>query len=96
MQSAGKPQRKFVLLGKPGRKVAAVIVEANKFAFIYNSVQSDAPNGIHQVTLLRARANLVAAVCSEYASPINCLAFLSAGHELDCRCWTWAWKKVIP
>ncbi|KAK9905869.1 hypothetical protein WJX75_007872 [Coccomyxa subellipsoidea] len=55
--ATGKPQRKFVLLGKPGRKVAAVIVEANKFAFIYNSVQSDAPNGIHQVLDLGLEKN---------------------------------------
>ena len=45
----GKTQRKFVLLGRPAQKVAAVIVEANKFAFIYHSVASSAANGTHQV-----------------------------------------------
>ncbi|CAL8472135.1 g11677 [Coccomyxa elongata] len=47
--ATGKTQRKFVLLGKAGQKVAAVIVEANKFAFIYHSVASSIANGTHQV-----------------------------------------------
>ncbi|BDA47422.1 hypothetical protein COCOBI_10-2700 [Coccomyxa sp. Obi] len=47
--ATGKTQRKFVLLGRTGQKVAAVIVEANKFAFIYHSVAASNANGTHQV-----------------------------------------------
>lgn len=50
---AGKVQRKFVLLGEPGSSVASVIVEAQKFAFVYRAVTPPASHGIHQV----ARAN---------------------------------------
>ena len=46
---AGKVQRKFVLLGQPGAGVAAVIVEAQKFAFVYRTVLPPASHGIHQV-----------------------------------------------
>ena len=78
MQRAGKPQKKFVLLGRPRQKVAAVIVEANKFAFIYNSVETNASNGIHQVILLRLCADLAAAVHSKYTSSASCMPVLIA------------------
>ena len=42
-------QRKFVLLGQPGASVAAVIVEAQKFAFVYRTVLPPASHGTHQV-----------------------------------------------
>ena len=46
---AGKVQRKFVLLAPPGGSVAAVIVEAQKFAFVYYAVPASSSHGLHQV-----------------------------------------------
>ena len=48
---AGKTQRKYVLLGKPGSGIAAVIVEANRFAYVYHEPPPGQPHGKYQVRL---------------------------------------------
>jgi len=46
----GKTQRKFVLLGRLGSRVAAVIVESHKYAFVYYALQHPTDtNGVLQV-----------------------------------------------
>ena len=47
---AGKVQRKFVLLAEPGSSVAAIIVELQKFAFVYYAVPATTSHGLHQVS----------------------------------------------
>jgi len=40
LHAAGKTQRKFVLLGTLGCRVAAVIVESHKYAFVYYALEN--------------------------------------------------------
>lgn len=45
---AGKTQRKYTLLGRPGSGIAAVIVEANRFAYVYHETPANQAYGTHQ------------------------------------------------
>eukprot|EP00884_Botryococcus_braunii_P017203 jgi/Botrbrau1/4166/Bobra.0192s0033.1 len=47
--AAGKTQRKMVLLGRPGGCVAAVIIETQKYAYLFRPVASGQVYGEHQV-----------------------------------------------
>ena len=38
-----------MLLGRPGSGIAAVIVEANRFAYVYHEIASSEAYGAHQV-----------------------------------------------
>ena len=49
LKCAGKTQRKYTLLGEPGSGIAAVIVEANRFAYVYHETPPSEPYGTHQV-----------------------------------------------
>jgi hypothetical protein len=46
---AGKVQRKFLLLAPPGGDVAAVLVEAAKYCYLYRSTAPKQEYGEHQV-----------------------------------------------
>ena len=57
---AGKTQRKFTLLGRPGSGIAAVIVEANRFAYVYKETPPSQAYGSHQASpLLHALESLM-------------------------------------
>jgi hypothetical protein len=49
---AGKTQRKYTLLGRPGSGIAAVIVEVNRFAYVYHETPANEAYGTHQACLL--------------------------------------------
>ncbi len=42
-------QRKAVLLGSPGARISAAIVESHKYAYLYRSVRPGEQYGDHQV-----------------------------------------------
>lgn len=85
---AGKVQRKFVLLAEPGSAVAAVIVELQKFAFVYYAVPSQSSHGLHQACCCPAPT---CSACIAGNNMRTLLLCMSAEREvLLCRLWTWA------
>ena len=67
---AGKTHWKFTLLGKPGNGIAAVIVEANRFAYVYHETSPSQSYGKHQVM---------------FASPPFCMIKNHSGLYASCR-----------
>jgi hypothetical protein len=49
---AGKQQRRYVLLATPGSRLAAVLVEQQKYCFVYQSVEAGGQAGTQQVVQL--------------------------------------------
>lgn len=85
---AGKVQRKFVLLAEPGSAVAAVIVELQKFAFVYYAVPSQSSHGLHQA-------------CCPHQPGMDALleppwVSIARNALLVCRCWIWGCLRRRP
>lgn len=78
-------QRKFLLLAAPGGDVAAALVEAGKYCYLYRSTAAQQEYGEHQVgrDLGRRHASLARQQAKLLAQPLCC----PPQHAMLCRGW---------
>lgn len=82
--NAGKTQRKMVLLGRPGSCIAAVILETQKYVYLYRPVPKDGAYGEHQVydLGLSSDAFILGAALLDDTSPSSAQLHVLTTNEL--------------
>ncbi len=86
--AAGKVQRKHLLLGAPSSSIAAVLVEGQRYLYLYSATAASQSHGLQQV-----RRAACCGTCRCLPAHAACAPAATCRRRLPRRWWTWSWAR---